>query len=61
MAVLLLLGSPEALIQHQTGPRGIYGGQSGNETGFHPHTLVFPYRYHSTNASGSYTHLPLTL
>jgi len=36
-------------------------GQRGTVTGFAPSTSGFPYRYNSTKASHSFTHISLTL
>jgi hypothetical protein len=38
----------EARVQSRASPR--CGGQSDNETGFSPSTLVLPCQYHSTSA-----------
>jgi hypothetical protein len=41
-------------VRAHVSPCGIYGGQSGTETGFSPSSSVFTYQYHSPVAS--YTH-----
>jgi hypothetical protein len=40
----------EAHVRSQASPSEIFGGQSGNGTGFSPSTSTFPRQYHSTIA-----------
>jgi len=48
-------------ISIQYSPCGVCGGPNGTATGFSLSTLVFPFRYHSTNAPHSLIHLSQTL
>jgi hypothetical protein len=38
---------------------GIYGGQSGTETGYSPNSSAFPCQHHSTIALRAFLHHPL--
>jgi hypothetical protein len=40
----------EARVRSRVSSCGIFGGQSGNETGFSPTTSIFPCQFHSTGA-----------
>ena len=52
---------PETLLQSQTVPGGVYGGQSGAGTGFPPNTSVFSCHYHFANVPHLHIHLSPTL
>jgi hypothetical protein len=44
------------LLQSQTTPYGICGGQSVTGTGFSPNNSIFPLQHYSTNAPYSFIH-----
>lgn len=53
--------TPEAQVQSQASPCGMWGAQSGSRKGFSLTTLVLPCQCHSISAPNSFTHFSLTL